>query len=67
MADVKQAAEWMRGGKKVRRKSWPNRTFFLYQEKDHFVTDSTSNRPYDEFDVDDILADDWEAEENTNG
>jgi hypothetical protein len=63
MADIKQAAKWMKEGFKVRRESWPVRSFCLHLGESDFsfpciITeeDSCSNQ----LDCDDLLASDWE-------
>ena len=71
MADIKQAALWMKeedetGGKMVRRASWPCMEYMLTLNEDGFIRDGYTDGSFDdaeplkELTADDLLADDWE-------
>lgn len=73
MADIKQAAKWMRKGKKVRRSKWPSLRLKMAtgREVDSLergdltgaVIDADIPRCNDPLDVNDLLADDWKIAE----
>lgn len=54
MADIKQAAKWMKEGKKVRRAD----TDFVWDADTEFVSDQNGDECMH---IDDLLADDWEV------
>ena len=60
MADIKQAAEWMKEGKKVRRKSAAYWTLWMSSDISGIYTLQTTPGFSPQLDADDLLADDWE-------
>lgn len=64
MADIKQAAIWMREGKSIRRKPMPSWIIALSSDGDcdiiAFVGKTESSA---EFETSDLLAEDWEIAE----
>lgn len=61
MADIKQAAKWMREGKRVRRNGWHH---CYREERGQIVDDGLGHTDYQGYEIDtctsDLLADDWE-------
>lgn len=64
MADVKQAAKWLREGKKVRREIWGGPLFIRPTGAGFFRDDR--KLPADWLMVEDLLAEDWEIFEWVN-
>ena len=64
MADIKQAAQWVADGKRVRRpKDWAVNEWFELSLNSYFEWNSERGRqesPGTLLEVSDILADDWE-------
>lgn len=64
MADIKQAAKWLRKGKRVRREDWiksfPSWKLARYDE---IVSDGVNPNPeiFRFLEAGDLLADDWEV------
>ncbi len=69
MADIKQAAKWMKDGLRVRREIFREHGYFAADDGDdgdgfiHWFTVSNDEGLTDMIDTDDLLADDWEAVE----
>ena len=68
MADIKQAAMWLREGKNVRRRSWLNKEYSLYSTGPNFdsrICCQEEEEDADNDDVDlapsDLDAQDWEV------
>ena len=63
MADIKQAAKWMKEGFKVRRKSWLDSEFCLHLGSlgENFpLILNNHDESFNQLDCDDLLASDWE-------
>lgn len=64
MADIKQAARWMRDGKKVRHSSYPFMSpWFSSDEVGYIKSDIHCTFSDPSFEISDILAEDWEIAE----
>jgi len=58
MANIQQAAKWLREGKRVRRPDWFD-GFYLIVGADGCVQTAYEN-PFEDLEVEDLLAEDWE-------
>lgn len=65
MADIKQAAKWMKDGCRVRRPSWVQGTYYLanpYKINLFYAEDEVPSKDIELF-YHDLLAEDWEISE----
>jgi hypothetical protein len=57
MTDFKQAVEWMKEGKKVRRSFWSDKTWFIRSKDNNILDNNGLQRHYN---IESIEATDWE-------
>ena len=63
MADIKQAAEWMREGKKVRRSPWVSKSVFCMKKDESLQWRYGKEALPLRVTMEELLADDWRIAE----